>query len=161
MHSWRNIRSAASFSSARCAGKDILSTAPSPCCPRHKTCAGAMEDRAARNPRSADYSCSNGRLPFFIRRMKAAAAIAFVLFLAAAGQSDAQEIDGAIITEDGTVRGDAMTRYFLIRHRLEPAEVPPEHALLLILPGGPGSADFLPFCANVLTRHGTPNDFIV
>ena len=93
--------------------------------------------------------------------MRAAAAIAFLLFLVAVGQTDAQEIDGEIITEDRTARGDAMKRYFLIRHRLEPAELPPEHALLLILPGGPGSADFLPFCANVLTRHGTPKDFIV
>lgn len=54
-----------------------------------------------------------------------------------------------------------MKRYFVIRHRIAPAEAPQEFALLVVLPGGAGGADFLPFCANVITAQGTPKDFIV
>ncbi len=57
--------------------------------------------------------------------------------------------------------GDAAKRYFVITHRSTPADTPKEYALLLVLPGGSGSAEFLPFCANVLTAVGTPKDFIV
>jgi len=39
--------------------------------------------------------------------------------------------------------------------------VPKEYRLLLILPGGSGGAEFLPFCANVLTLAGVPKDIVV
>lgn len=71
------------------------------------------------------------------------------------------DLDKSLATDDRTVDGDAKKRYIVIRHRLPPAETPKEYALLLILPGGSGSADFLPFCANVITAQGTPKDFIV
>lgn len=71
------------------------------------------------------------------------------------------EIDKTILCEGHTAGGDAMKRYFLIRHKLEPKETPKEYGLLLVLPGGPGSEDFLPFCANVLTLAGTPKDVLV
>jgi len=29
------------------------------------------------------------------------------------------------------------------------------------LPGGPGSAEFLPFCANVITKYAVPKDMVV
>ena len=54
-----------------------------------------------------------------------------------------------------------MKRYFVIRHKIPTAETPKEYALLVVLPGGAGGADFLPFCANVITALGTPKDFIV
>jgi predicted esterase len=73
----------------------------------------------------------------------------------------AEEVDNAVLTEDRTVGNDPMKRYFLMRHRLEPAEAPKEYALLLILPGGTGSAEFRPFCENVITRLSTPKDFLV
>jgi predicted esterase len=56
--------------------------------------------------------------------------------------------------------GNAKQQYFLMRQR-EPAEAAEKCGLLVILPGGPGSADFLPFCANVLTRFAVPDDFLV
>ncbi len=71
------------------------------------------------------------------------------------------EIDRTVLCEDRTAGGDPMKRYFLIRHKLEPKETPKEYGLLLVLPGGPGSEDFLPFCANVLSLAGTPKDVIV
>ena len=75
---------------------------------------------------------------------------------------EAQGVDGSIVTtEDCTVGGDPMKRYFVIRHRQPPAELPKEYGLLVVLPGGPGNADFLPFCANIIAGAGTPKDFIV
>jgi predicted esterase len=70
-------------------------------------------------------------------------------------------MDEAVVCEDRKAGGDAMKRYFLIRHKVAAKETPKQYGLLLVLPGGPGSADFLPFCANVLTLAGTPKDFIV
>lgn len=71
------------------------------------------------------------------------------------------KLDKSLLCDACKAGGDAMKRYFLIRHNLSAKETPKEYGLLLILPGGPGSADFLPFCANVLTLAGTPKDFIV
>jgi predicted esterase len=93
------------------------------------------------------------RLKFFIT------CLLIACFVCSSGV--AQEIDKSVMTEERTVGGDGMKRYFLIRHRVEPAEAPKEHGLLLILPGGSGSAEFLPFCANIITAQGTPRDFIV
>ena len=47
--------------------------------------------------------------------------------------------------------------YFLISHQEDSAE---KKGLVLILPGGDGSRNFLPFCANVLTRLGIPKGFV-
>lgn len=73
----------------------------------------------------------------------------------------AQEIDPAISVGDRAVGDDPMKRYFLIRHRVEPSAAPKEFGLVLILPGGPGSAEMMPFCANVLTKYGVPKDMVV
>jgi predicted esterase len=90
--------------------------------------------------------------------MKFALLFSFAVFHVAVW---AQEIDPAVNIEERTAGKDPLKRYFLIRHQLAPAEMPKEFALLLILPGGTGGADFLPFCANVITRLGTPKDFLV
>lgn len=79
-------------------------------------------------------------------------------FARAAG---AQDVDPSVAVEDRTAGRDLLQRYFLIRHRLSPGETPKEYGLLLVLPGGGGGADFLPFCANVITALGTPKDFLV
>jgi predicted esterase len=83
-----------------------------------------------------------------------------IVFSFACSASEAQELDQSVTTEERTAGGDLQKRYFVIRHRLAPAETPKEYGLLLILPGGAGGADFLPFCANVITALGTPRDFI-
>ena len=73
----------------------------------------------------------------------------------------AQDLDPSVTAEEHIVKGDSMQRYYLIRHRLPQEAAPKQYALLLVLPGGDGSAEFLPFCANVITALGTPRDFIV
>jgi len=98
----------------------------------------------------------------FYRLMKIAAWVALLFHIAAFHPGGgAQEIDNAVQTEERTAGKDPLKRYFLIRHRVEPAEAPKEYALLLVLPGGSGGADFLPFCANVITRLATPKNFLV
>ena len=84
----------------------------------------------------------------------------FLLFLVV-GTAWAQEIDPALAVEERKIGDDAMKRYFLIRHRADAGAEPKEVGLLLVLPGGPGSAEFLPFCANVLTKYGVPKDMVV
>ena len=86
--------------------------------------------------------------------------ILLLLYLLAAA-AVAQEIDPTVTVDDRTVGGDAMKRYFLMRHRAEPTAEPKEFGLLLILPGGSGGEEFLPFCANVLTKLAVPKDFVV
>lgn len=73
----------------------------------------------------------------------------------------AQQIDPSLLVEDRAAGEDKMKRYFLIRHRPEPAAEPKEYGLLLVLPGGPGSAEFLPLCANGIAKYGVPEDFAV
>src|SRR5262249_3223975 len=51
-------------------------------------------------------------------------------------------------------------QYFLMRHR-KPARPPVGYGLVVIVPGGPGPAEFLPFGANVLTAVAIPEDFLV
>ena len=79
----------------------------------------------------------------------------------AASSAEQPAIDPSLTTEDRTIGGDPTQRYFVIRHQIPSTETPKEYGLLLVLPGGPGNADFLPFCANVITLAGTPKDFIV
>jgi len=82
----------------------------------------------------------------------------FALFaLAVWGQ--AQEISSEVSVQQHTIGANTDQKYFLIEHKSVSAT---NHArgLILILPGGPGSADFLPFCANVLTLYGIPDDFV-
>lgn len=83
-----------------------------------------------------------------------------ILFCLACSFAEAQELDKSVTAEERFAGGDFQKRYFVIRHRLAPAETPKQFGLLLVLPGGSGSADFLPFCANVITTLGTPRDFI-
>ena len=74
--------------------------------------------------------------------------------------SHAQEISSQISVQQRTIGTNAGQKYFLIEHK-SGAETGKARGLILILPGGPGSADFLPFCANVLTLYGIPADFVV
>jgi predicted esterase len=83
----------------------------------------------------------------------------FALF-ALALWSQAQEISSAVSVQQRTAGTNSEQEYFLIEHKsgTEPGKA---LGLILILPGGPGSADFLPFCANVLMLYGIPADFVV
>jgi hypothetical protein len=93
--------------------------------------------------------------------MKAVFRTALFLATLAHVSALAQEIDASIVSEERSAGGNPQKKYFLLRHKLEAAQSPKEFGLLLILPGGPGSADFLPFCANILTAVGTPPDVVV
>src|SRR5256885_326055 len=73
--------------------------------------------------------------------------------------SQAQEISSKVSVQTQTVGRNADQKYFLIEHK-GGTETGKARGLILILPGGPGSADFLPFCANVLTLYGIPADFV-
>lgn len=70
------------------------------------------------------------------------------------------EIDEAIVVQRTYVGVNTKQQYFLMRHR-KPAQPVEKYGLVVIVPGGPGTADFLPFGANVLTRHAIPDDFLV
>lgn len=69
-------------------------------------------------------------------------------------------IDESIAVQRGNVGGNTKQQYFLMRHR-KPAQLVDKYGLVVIVPGGPGTADFLPFGANILTRHAIPEDFLV
>lgn len=87
-------------------------------------------------------------------------AIAAILLLTA-GPAIAQipaAVEPSRAVQDRIAGGDPMKRYFLIQHKRQ--NPPKEFGLLLVLPGGPGNAEFLPFCANVLTEYGVPNDVL-
>jgi predicted esterase len=73
--------------------------------------------------------------------------------------SQAQEISSKVSVQAQTVGTNSDQKYFLIEHK-DGTEPGRGRGLILILPGGPGSADFLPFCANVLTLYGIPADFV-
>jgi predicted esterase len=92
--------------------------------------------------------------------MKKPVIIILILFGLACSAMEAQALDQAVASEERFAGGDFQKRYFVIRHRLAPAGTPKEYGLLLILPGGAGGADFLPFCANVIFALGVPRDFI-
>lgn len=94
-------------------------------------------------------------------KMKKPVSVIVIVFCLACSAAEAQGLDQSVSAEKRTAGGDLQKRYFLIRHRLSPAEAPKEYGLLLVLPGGAGGADFLPFCANVITALGTPRDFVV
>ena len=81
-----------------------------------------------------------------------------LLIFAFAPRLPAQEINPAIAVQELQVGTNAQQKYFLIEHKgtNETAK-----GLILILPGGPGTKDFLPFCANVLTLYGIPTEFVV
>lgn len=80
-------------------------------------------------------------------------------FLALALWSQAQEISSKLSVQTHSVGTNTDQKYFLIEHKNGP-ETGKARGLILILPGGTGSADFLPFCANVLTLYGIPADFV-
>jgi predicted esterase len=56
------------------------------------------------------------------------------------------------------VAGNEKQLVFHLRHSSQTGMA---KGLCLILPGGPGSADFLPFCANVLAQRAFPEDWLV
>ena len=82
-----------------------------------------------------------------------------VALLALSICSQAQEISPQISVQSRMVGTNAWEKYFLIEHRSETNANTPR-GLILMLPGGPGGADFLPFCANVLSLYGIPKDFV-
>jgi predicted esterase len=60
--------------------------------------------------------------------------------------------------EKRLIGGNDKQQVFLLRHAEQSG---PAKGLALILPGGPGSADFLPFCANVLAAQAFSADWLV
>ncbi len=98
------------------------------------------------------------RCPYGFFLVPRSVAGAMLLFLwPVLGQG--QEIDKTIAVQERQVGTNASQKYFLIQHKAT-ATSTNKQGLILILPGGPGSRDFLPFCANVLTRYGFPEDFM-
>ena len=94
-------------------------------------------------------------------QMKVFLSLLLAAFSACRAGADAPALDKSVTAEERTAGKDPMKRYFLIRHRIPPSERPKEYALLVVLPGGAGGTNFLPFCANVITAQGTPRDLIV
>jgi predicted esterase len=84
----------------------------------------------------------------------------FLVLFAFASSGRAQEISSEIRVQQRSIGSNASQKYFLIERKNE-AETNKARGLILILPGGSGNADFLPFCANVLTLYGIPSDFVV
>ena len=60
--------------------------------------------------------------------------------------------------EKRLIAGNDKQLVYLLRHASQSG---PAKGLGLILPGGPGSAEFLPFCANVLAQRAFPEDWLV
>src|SRR5262245_23636196 len=85
--------------------------------------------------------------------------IALIVFLALALSYPAQDISPQLSVQERTVGTNTLQKYFLIEHRSGPDTNSAARGLVLILPGGAGDAAFLPFCANVLTLYGIPDDF--
>jgi predicted esterase len=72
----------------------------------------------------------------------------------------AQEDVAAVPTQDVRIGGDEKQRYFLIGPH-EGRTVPPQGSgLLLVMPGGNGGEDFLPFVKRVY-KHATPKGYVV
>jgi predicted esterase len=70
------------------------------------------------------------------------------------------EVQENVWVERCYARGNSKQQYFLMRQR-KPAKPADKYGLVVIVPGGPGTAEFLPFCANVLTAAAVPDDFLV
>ena len=70
------------------------------------------------------------------------------------------EIQDNISVQRCYAGGNAKQQYFLMRQR-KPTKLADKYGLVVIVPGGPGTADFLPFGANVLTAVAIPDDFVV
>jgi predicted esterase len=69
------------------------------------------------------------------------------------------EIQETIAVQRYFASGNVKQQYFLMRQR-NPARSTDKYGLVVILPGGPGTAEFLPFGANVLTAAAIPDDFL-
>ena len=83
-----------------------------------------------------------------------------LLALLMAGPGHGQEVDPQIRAQEKQVGTNAQQKYFLIERKALEAKGK-TNGLVVILPGGPGGKEFLPFCANVLTLYGIPEDFVV
>src|SRR5262249_26756589 len=70
------------------------------------------------------------------------------------------EIQDSISVERWYAGGNLKQQYFLMRHRT-PAKPADKYGLVVIVPGGPGTAEFLPFGPNVLTALAIPDEFLV
>ncbi len=112
-------------------------------------CAVAFAVSEAAHPRRSPFSFAANMNSFH----------ALFALLAVGLCTQAQEISPEVSVERHTVGTNAMQKYFLIEHKAN-TETGTARGLILILPGGSGSADFLPFCANVLALYGTPDDFV-
>ncbi len=74
----------------------------------------------------------------------------------AVGQADVESVS----SEQRTVGTDGHKTYFLINAAPESPSPEAGYGLLLILPGGDGSADFNPFVQRI-ARHAAPDGFLV
>src|SRR5262245_654716 len=70
------------------------------------------------------------------------------------------EIAENISVERRQAGGNPKQQYFLMRHR-QPGKPADKFGLVVVVPGGPGTAEFLTFGANVLTGVAIPDDFLV
>ena len=83
-----------------------------------------------------------------------------MLFVSALVRSSpAQEFNAKVSAQERQVGANSDQKYILIEHK-GPRQSDEKRGLILILPGGPGSKDFVPFCANVLTLWGIPTNFV-
>jgi predicted esterase len=82
------------------------------------------------------------------------------LLLALGVYCRAQEISPKVSVQEKQVGTNSQQKYFLIEHK-DTNDTNKLRGLVLILPGGPGTKEFLPFCANVLTLYGIPEEFVV
>jgi predicted esterase len=98
-----------------------------------------------------------------MHRLIPALAIAFLCFMrtlvfaAPPELADAADVADLSI-DDLRAGGDEKKRYFVIRR---PGDAPKEgYRALFVLPGGPGSADFLPFVARI-AKFALPENYLV
>jgi predicted esterase len=84
----------------------------------------------------------------------------FVLIAVPARAARAADDSDAVPAQDLRAGGDARMRYLLIGPASDAKAPGAGYALLLVLPGGDGSADFAPFVKRIY-RNAVPRDFVL
>jgi predicted esterase len=89
----------------------------------------------------------------------AAGLIALAMLLPAASVAIGQDDVADIPSQDVKIKGDPNQRYFLLGPKKETSAPKEGHSLVVILPGGDGSADFAPFVKRIY-QHATGDDYL-